>query len=123
MPYPCRSHRVASSDLPDETDPTEETAKVHSAAADTDAKNRLSRRKLQIVGSIFFFLTSIQAYVGVKCVSFHFADELSSVLMCISVLLINIEICKPHPPSPHPPTHTKITHTVTLTVRWDAVIA
>lgn len=82
----------ASSDLPDETDPTEETAKVHSAAADTDAKNRLSRRKLQIVGSIFFFLTSIQAYVGVKCVSFHFADELSSVLMCISVLLINIEI-------------------------------
>lgn len=59
---------------------------------DIISKKSLSRRKLMVVGTIFFLLTAIQGYVGVKCVSYDFPDSLSSILMCLSVAWINLEV-------------------------------
>lgn len=56
------------------------------------ARTSRLKRKMIVVGLLFLSMTAIQAYVGVKCVSYHFTNRLTTVLMCLTVAWINLEL-------------------------------
>eukprot|EP00038_Savillea_parva_P030911 m.81314 g.81314 ORF g.81314 m.81314 type:complete len:1003 (+) comp9403_c0_seq1:317-3325(+) len=63
-------------------------------AMDDDVLHRVTNplHRNLIVGGVFIVLTIFQAYIGVKCVKFHFDTTFTTILMCITVLWVNVEL-------------------------------
>eukprot|EP00040_Diaphanoeca_grandis_P023777 m.129827 g.129827 ORF g.129827 m.129827 type:complete len:898 (-) comp29434_c0_seq1:80-2773(-) len=55
-------------------------------------RENIARKKSTIVAITFLLMTAIQVYVGIKCVSYDYQDDLMAALMCITVGWINIEL-------------------------------